>query len=143
MATLITLVDDIDGKTKLPADSTSTIIFVKDARLPNGGFHVEIDLSAKNLNALGEATKVYADNGREVTETVPATKNGKDSNSDGPVIRAWAQANPDLLPEGVKVPGDRGALSKDVIAAYDVHHASEHSEAPEDTADATDVSTDV
>lgn len=125
MATITTLVDDVDGKTKLPANSTSTIVMVTDAR---GSFHVEIDLSEKNFRPIWDALQIVRDNGREVIEPAPATKNGKDSASDGPVIRAWAQANPDLLPEGVKVPGDRGALSKDVIAAYDAAHAPDDSD---------------
>jgi hypothetical protein len=128
MASVTTLIDDIDGRSKLPAGSESTVIFVKDARLPNGGFHVEIDLSDKNVKLLGEAVATYRDNGREVIVPVPVTRNGnvsRDSESDGPIIRKWAQDNPSLLPEGVKVPGDRGALSKGVIAAYDAHHASD------------------
>lgn len=140
MAKRITLTDDITPTVELPEGTDSTRITLSDGR---ESFSIEIDLGDDNFRKLVTALRKYKDHGRAIVVPEPATKTKRDSESDGPKVRAWAQAHPELLPEGVAVPGDRGALSKAVLAAYDAHNGTTDPGEGQDTADATDVSTDV
>jgi hypothetical protein len=134
MAIVTTRTDDITPGVTLPEGAESTRLTLTDSR---DSFDIEIDLGDENFKKLLTAVKKYRENGRAVVTATPKSRGNaaKDSESDAPRIRAWAQENPHLLPEGVAVPGSRGALNARVIAAYDAHNGES---SPADDGDSQD-----
>ena len=105
--TLITLVDDIDGREVGPDGRTLTFSF--------DGVDYQIDLGAKNLGKFEKAIGPYLEaatrvGGRKGRGKAPSNQSSSDSQSRA--IRDWARAN------GYDV-SDRGRLSATVREAWE------------------------
>ncbi len=105
---IVELVDDLDG-----SDAEETVLFGLDGQI------FEIDLNAKNANALRQVLARYVSAGRRTgarlgqrrprSESVPVQRNG--DASDAAAIREWAIDN------GYQV-STRGRISAELRAAY-------------------------
>lgn len=101
----IVLVDDIDH-----TDADETVTFGLD------GKNYEIDLNAKNANALREALAPYVGHARRSGgSTRRSSSRGASSRSSAGDIREWAKAN------GFEV-SERGRISSEVREAYASAH---------------------
>jgi hypothetical protein len=111
MATVTTRIDDLDGKTALPAEHESTVVSVRDGR---ESFTVKLDLSDKSFKALVSALAEFRDKGTEVTRKAPGEAASDAETERNREIRAWAVAH------GHKV-SDRGRLSNKVLEAFEAY----------------------
>ncbi len=117
--TVVTLEDDIDGGT-----AEETVTFALD------GISYEIDLSARNAQALRDAFSAYVGHGRRTSgrggaprgtrARAATTSTGSGSGTsarrgDNAAIREWARA------QGHSV-NERGRIPASVISAYDAAH---------------------
>ena len=112
MAVVNYRVSDLDGKSKV---ENATVIAFDDER-------VSIDLSEKERKELREFLARYFDNGVDVSRKGKTNASGNADAEHNAEVRRWAQT-PGNLPEGVKVPQDRGRISADVYKAFDNAHS--------------------
>lgn len=103
------LVDDYDGK-ELPSDTTPL-------RLALGRRAYSLYLSEKSLEALYAALEPFTKDAESDTTAAPKASQ-KVSRERTAAVRAWAQANKVLQPNG-KPLGDRGRIPDEIFAAYD------------------------
>lgn len=101
---IIELIDDLDGT---PLEDGVTVSFALD------GAEYEIDLSAKNAEALREAFAPYVKVGRKLgrSGSAPVPPRRRKSSNDLNAIREWARANGHTV-------SDRGRVAASVIEAY-------------------------
>ena len=102
---VLQLTDDLSGA-DIPAGRGETVTFSLDGR------SFEIDLTAKNANALRRALRPYIDAGRLTNGTrrrpVVRTRVAADNHT----VKQWARAN------GYQV-RDRGRIPNAIMAAFD------------------------
>jgi hypothetical protein len=106
-----TVVDDIDG-TELPAGNPKTY-------LTYDGVSYALDLSDENRGRLSEALQPFLLDSARVgggTTRRAATGDRGDRGDRSKQITEWAVA------EGLRPAGQRGRLSRDIIAAYEAAH---------------------
>ena len=116
MASIVTVVDDLDGS----QDSTT-----QTRTFEFGGSQYEIDLSDVNAKALADAQsafaeavkglRVFLDAGR-VTRRKASSAGAARSKEQNDAIRNWANSN------GFSV-SDKGRIPEDAVAAFDAAHA--------------------
>jgi nucleoid-associated protein Lsr2 len=100
----VRLIDDLTG-TEIGAGKGETITFSLDGRT------YEIDLTAKNANALRKAMQPYVVAGRPVKGAQRRPTRTKVS-ADAQTVKKWARAN------GYQV-RDRGRVPNEVLAAFE------------------------
>ena len=102
---VVRLTDDLSGA-QIPAGRGETVTFSLDGR------SFEIDLTAKNANALRKVPRPYIDAGRSIEGSrrrpVVRTRVAADAHT----VKQWARAN------GYQV-RDRGRIPNAVMAAFD------------------------
>ncbi|MEV0714905.1 Lsr2 family protein [Asanoa sp. NPDC050611] len=113
-ATIVELVDDLDGST-----ANETVPFAVD------GVSFEIDLSSGNADRFRQALQPFVDagtrvtpDGRRHTRTVISAE-GASRREETRAIRAWAHRYGGQL--GLAPVGDRGAIPQAVRDAYEKH----------------------
>lgn len=119
MATITRRLDDLTGE-ELPENVRNTIISITDPTDGRAQLNLSIDLSDVSHAALLKSLAKYVKAGQAIESPAPRVRNtvsASSSNTESGEIRAWALANPELLPNGVKV-SERGALPKAVKEAY-------------------------
>ena len=116
MASIVTVVDDLDGS----QDSTT-----QTRTFEFGGTAYEIDLSDVNAKALADAQSAFAEaveavrvftNAGRVTRRKGSTYVPTRSKEQNDAIRAWANSN------GFSV-SEKGRIPEDAVAAFDKAHA--------------------
>ena len=116
MASIVTVVDDLDGS----QDSTT-----QTRTFEFGGSQYEIDLSDVNAKALADAQSAFAEavkglrvflNAGRVTRRKASTYVPSRSKEENDAIRNWANSN------GFAV-SDKGRIPDDAVAAFDAAHA--------------------
>jgi hypothetical protein len=99
----VRLIDDLTG-TEIGAGKGETVTFSLDGRT------YEIDLTAKNANALRKAMQPYVVAGRAVKGTRRPARTKV--SADAQTVKKWARAN------GYQV-RDRGRVPNEVLAAFE------------------------
>ncbi|HWR85183.1 MAG TPA: Lsr2 family protein [Rhodoglobus sp.] len=102
-----TVVDDIDG-TELPAGNPKTY-------LTYDGVSYALDLSDENRSKLADALEPFLVDSARVGGAVRKQVTG-DRGDRGRQVTEWA------VEQGLRKPGQRGRLSKDILEAYDAAH---------------------
>jgi len=103
--TEVFLTDDLDG-TNIPVGKGGTLTFALDGKT------YEIDLTAKNTNALRKVLTPYIEAGRQVRTSRGARIKRTAVGADPRTIKEWARAN------GYEV-NDRGRIPSEIRVAFE------------------------